>query len=170
MIGLIIMLVVLAILMLTLYPLIVGTAPVPTPQRVGKKMLEMAEIKKGETVYDLGCGDGRLVFAAAEQGANATGFEISPLVFLWAWIRSLSNKSTAKIKFRDFLTVNLKDADKILLYMYPTTNRFLLPKKFKRELKPGAQIISYAFKIHGLKLVNQVKAGPKYGEIFVYQI
>jgi len=162
--------VILVLIALTLYPLIVGTSPLPTPRPVSRRMLELANIKKGDKVYDLGCGDGRLVLAAAKQGAEATGYEISPAIFAWAWLRKTLQKSSAKIKFRDFLLTNLEDADTIFLFMYPTTNKLLLPRKFNRELKPGAKVISYSFEVPGLKLIHKEKLGKKYSQIYVYQI
>ena len=170
MLELLIIIVLLVLVGLTLYPLIVGTAPVPTPGPVTRRMLKLAAIKPGEKVYDLGCGDGRVAFAAADQGADATGLEISPVIFFWAWLNKIIKKSPAQIKFRDFLLVNLSPADKIFLYMYPTTNRLLLPRKFHRELRPGTRIISYAFAIPKLKLVHQEKPGKKYCPIYVYEI
>jgi predicted RNA methylase len=81
MLGLIIIICLLTIVALTLYAYLLGTAPVPTPATVVPAMIAAAEIKPGDKVFDLGCGDGRLVFAAAARGAQATGLEISPLVF-----------------------------------------------------------------------------------------
>jgi hypothetical protein len=160
---------IIALLIPTLYAQVVGVPPVPTPHKVVKRMLELADIKPVDIVYDLGCGDGRLVFAAARCGAAATGFEISPLVWLWACLCKLYLHSPAQIKYRDFLHVNLTPASVILLYLYPTTIKFWLQRKFKKELRPGTRIISYAFAIPGFPFVHQERVAP-HGYIFVYQL
>ncbi len=158
----------LAILALSLYAIVIGVAPVPTPRKVAKRMIALANIKPKDKLYDLGCGDGRLVFAAAKQGAQATGIEISPLVCLWAYLRKLALQSPARILWRDILFTNISDADIVFLYLYPPIIKIFLERKFRKELKPGTKIISYAFDIKGLKLIKKEKVG-KYNYIFVYQ-
>lgn len=170
MIEFIVITIVLAVLALTLYALIIGAPPVPTPKRVAKQILKAANIKKGEIVYDLGCGDGRLVFSAAMAGAKATGFEISPIVFTWAYLNKIIRTSSAKILWRDFLMADISDANTIFLYMYPTTIKLFLKKKFEKQLKPGTKVISFAFEIKNLRLIQKTKADNYPGFIFVYQI
>lgn len=159
----------LVIIFITLYAQVVGAPPVPTPKKVMERMIALADIKKGQRVYDLGCGDGRFVFAAAARGADAIGFEISPLVYGWALLRKLFLKSPGRILFRDFLWVNLRKADIIFLYMFPTTIKVFLQRKFKKELRPGTKIIAYTFEIPGLPLLKKERVTP-HGYIFVYQI
>lgn len=165
----ILLIAILVIVFITLYAQVVGVPPVPTPKKVLARMIALAEIWPGQRVYDLGCGDGRIVFAAAERGADATGFEISPLVYLWAILRKFFLKKKGRILFRDLLWINLSKADIIFLYLYPTTIKFFLQKKFKRELRRGTKIISYAFDIPSLPLVKKERVVP-HGYIFVYQI
>lgn len=160
---------ILAVLIVTFYAQVVGAPPVPTPKKVLGRMITLAAIKPRQRVYDLGCGDGRLVFAAAAQGGDARGFEISPLVYLWARLRKFFWKSRGRVYFRDFLWVNLRPADIIFLYMFPTTIKMFLQKKFRRELRPGTKVISYSFEIPGLTLVKKERVIP-YGYIFVYQV
>lgn len=160
---------ILVILAVTLYAQVVGAPPVPTPKKILERMIELADIKSGQRVYDLGCGDGRFVFAAAKRGADARGFEISPLVYCWAQARKFFLKSRGKIYFRDLLWVNLRPADIIFLYIFPTTIKLFLQRKFKKELRPGTKIISYAFEITSLRLIKKERVVP-YGYIFVYQI
>lgn len=126
---------------------IVGAPFVPTPQKAVLKMLDLAKIKKGDKVYDIGCGDGRLVHTASKYyGASAVGFELSPPVYLLAKLRGLIQRSGAKIVFGDFRRHSLKDADVIVCYMLPNTMRNFRPK-FEKEMKKGAKIVSYAFHI-----------------------
>jgi len=168
MLDLIIIISLLIVLALTLYAYLLGTAPVPTPAAVVPAMIAAAAIKPGDKVYDLGCGDGRLVFAAAAAGAQATGLEISPLIFVWAYLRKIFKKSPAKILFRDMLTADISSAQIIFLYMYPTTNRLFLKNKFQKQLAPGTKVISLAFPVKGLPLQKTLRAGRHY--IFVYQL
>ena len=110
-------------------------------------MIELAKIKKGEKVYDLGSGDGRLVIMAAKKGARAIGFEINPFLVLISWVRILlaGVRKNAKIKWRNFWGQDISDADVVLLYLI-TQYMERMEKKLKAELKPGARVVSYTFK------------------------
>lgn len=133
----------------TLMTLVNGAPFVPTPMEAVKKMIRLAKIKKGDVVYDIGCGDGRMVFVAAnEYGAKATGLELSPLVYFFARIRKILWRSKARILFRNFKHHNFRDADVIVCYLMPETLEKLKPK-LEAELKPGARIVSYAFEVKG---------------------
>lgn len=119
----------------------------PTWSRDIERFLKLAEIKPGDKFYDLGCGDGKLVFAAAKAGAHATGFEISLLPYLIAKIKSFSVEKSS-IEFRDFWNQDLSDADIVYLFLTPKVN----PKakeKLERELKKGARIVAYTWPIEG---------------------
>ncbi len=150
---------------LFLIPTIIATlkgAPwVPTPMSRVKKILELAKIKPGETIYDLGCGDGRFVHIAAKTyKANAIGFELSPLVYLLAKIKQLFLRSPGKVFFKDFRKVNLKNADVIVCYLLPKTLR-VFQKKFDRELKNGTRVLSYAFRIGDWQPVMRLEPDRK---------
>lgn len=122
---------------------------VPTPKQRVRKMLELANAKIGTRLYDIGCGDGRMVHMAAKEfGARATGLELSPLIYLMAKIRLFFLFSRAKILFEDCRGYALHDAEAILCYMLPD---FLkkVRTKFERELPDGCRVVSYAFKIDG---------------------
>lgn len=131
----------------TIVSFFTGAPWVPTPEARVLKMLELAKLKKGMKIYDLGCGDGRLVHLAAKKyDVNAVGLELSPLVYAWACVRNYFLKSKSTLLLRDFRAVSLKDADVIVFYLLPNILEFMKPK-FERELKPGALIVSYAFAI-----------------------
>jgi len=131
----------------TIIALVQGAPFVPTPMRAVRKMLKTAGIKKGDKVIDIGCGDGRLCHLAAKEfGADAVGFELSPIVYVVAKIRQFLWGSEAKIKFGDFRNHDLSDADHIVTYMLPETLKKFIPK-FEKDLKKGARITSYAFHI-----------------------
>ncbi len=125
---------------------------VPTPQAVVDKMLEMAEIKPGDILYDLGCGDGRIVVTAAKKyGVRATGVDIDPRRVQ----ESLENVRTNKvghlvtIKEADIFELDFSDATVVTLYLLPELNVRLMPKLAK--LKPGTRIVSNDFDMHGAK-------------------
>ena len=98
-----------------------GAPWVPTRKNDVIRFLKLAEIKSGQKMYDLGCGDGRLVCAAASVGANAQGLEISVLPYLLAHIRRLCSKDRARIKisYQNIWTTNLNDADIIYVWLMP---------------------------------------------------
>ncbi|MBI2640673.1 MAG: class I SAM-dependent methyltransferase [Candidatus Sungbacteria bacterium] len=112
-------------------------------------MLELADIRSGEWVYDLGSGDGTLMMEAACRGANAVGIEINPFLCLYSrWrIRRLGIKNASIVR-SDFRKISLARADVILLYLWPSTIE-KLKEKLSQELKPGSRIISNGFPIKG---------------------
>jgi precorrin-6B methylase 2 len=120
---------------------------VPTPQEVVEKMLVLAQIKKGDILYDLGSGDGRIVITAAKNyGVKAVGFEIDPELIKKsrANIRKAGLEHLAEIRAQDILTVDLSPASVVTMYLLPSVNMTLRPKVW-RELKPGARVVSHAF-------------------------
>jgi len=123
---------------------------VPTPHEVVKKMLDMAKVKKGDVVYDLGCGDGRIVVAAAKRGAKATGWDIDPIRVKEAKANVKENKveANAKIIHDDIFTLDLSGANVITLYLLSSLNVKLIPQLEK--LKPGSRIVSHDFGIKGV--------------------
>lgn len=127
---------------------------VPTPQHIVDKMLEMAEVKPGEVLYDLGCGDGRIVVSAAKKGLKATGYDIDPQRVSESKenVRTNNVENLASIEQADIFTLDLSKADVITLYLLPRLNVQLIPQLEK--LKPGARIVSHAFDMEGIKPVD----------------
>ncbi len=155
----------------TIMAMINGAPFVPTPMARVKKMVELAKIKPGQRVYDLGCGDGRFVYIAAnEYGAKATGIELSPIVYLLAVVRKFFWKSRAQILFSDFKTRDISDADIIFCYLLPESLKKIQPS-INRQIKPGTKIFSYAFEIPTWKLIYQEERKPELNlaPIFVYE-
>ncbi len=135
---------------------------VPTPQEVVEKMLELAKIKKGDIVYDLGCGDGRIVVTAAKKyGVKAWGYDIDP-----ERIKE-SNDNVKKGKVEDLVTIVKKDiftldlskANVITLYLLPELNVKLIPQLEK--LKDGSRIVSHDFDMEGVKPDLKIQITPK---------
>lgn len=133
---------------------------VPTPQDVVNRMLELAQVKKGDLVYDLGCGDGRIVVTAAKKyGCKAVGFDVDPERIKESKENVDKNKvgDLVQIKQEDIFTLDLSKANVITLYLLPRLNVQLIPQLEK--LKPGSRIVSHAFDMKGVKpnKVEQVK-------------
>ena len=125
----------------------------PTDRVTVRKILYLAQVKEGERVLDLGCGDGRIVVAAAKQfNAHATGIEIDPARVLWAraWTLLAGVSSRTQILWGNMYSADLSGADVVILFLSPTAN-CKLQKRLRRELKPGARIVSYYHPMYGWK-------------------
>lgn len=123
-----------------------GAPFVPSTNSTASSMITMANIKKGETIYDLGSGDGRLLFQSARLGAHAIGIEINPYLALFTNIKALCSpyRKTIHTYWKNFWRTNLQNADVVFVYLLPW-RMDRLEKKLLRELKPGSRIISNSF-------------------------
>jgi len=124
---------------------------VPTPIEVVDKMLELAEVKKGDVVYDLGSGDGRIVIRAAKKyGVRAVGIEMDSLLLDKARKDAKAAGVSHLVQFRaeDAMKADLSKATVITLYMLPWFNEAMKPS-FQKQLKSGARIVAHDFGIAG---------------------
>ena len=147
---------------------------VPSPQVVVERMLELADLKPGETVYDLGCGDGRIVIAAAREfRAKGVGVELSPELAKQAQdqVLRLGLKNRVRIIQGNLFDIDLRPADVVTLYLLTSTNDLLRPV-LERNLRPGARVVSHDFAIRGWKplRVEKVLSYNRYHKIYVYGI
>jgi len=119
---------------------------VPTRELVIDAMLKAAKVGPNDVVYDLGCGDGRIVVAAAKLGARAVGIDIDPQRIKEANENAARNGLTGKVEFRqgDLFEADIKDATVVTLYLLPSLNVKLLPR-LKEQLRPGTRIVSHDF-------------------------
>ena len=127
---------------------------VPTPQSVVDKMLEMAEVKKSDVVYDLGCGDGRIVVTAAKKyGVKSIGYDIDPQRVKEARenVKAAGVEHLVQIHEQDIFTLDLREASVVMLYLLPTLNVRLMPQL--AVLKKGSRILSHDFDMQGAKPV-----------------
>jgi len=125
----------------------------PTPQAVVERMLTLADVKPGELVYDLGCGDGRIVITAATKfSARAVGVEIRRDIYetTLARVASLGLSEKVQIVHGDALKTDLSSADVVTLYLLTSSNERLRPV-LEAQLKPGARVVSHDFEIRGWK-------------------
>jgi len=167
----IILFIILFIIVLTFfYSVIRAIGWVQTRGQDIERFLKNTNIKTGDKMYDLGCGDGRLVFAAAKAGAKATGFEVSLLPYLIAKIGYLwqPSKKNIKIKFKDFWWHNLQDADVVYFFLIPMIYK-KLKNKLEKELKPGTRVIAYVWPIEGWT-ADIVDKPDKQNAMYVYTI
>jgi uncharacterized protein (TIGR03000 family) len=146
---------------------------VPTPQKVVDKMLEMAKIKKGDVIYDLGCGDGRIVVTAAKKyGVKAYGFDINPVRVKESLENVKKNhvENLVTIKEADIFTLDLTKANVVTLYLLPQLNVKLMPQLAK--MKKGSRIVSHDFDMDGAKPVETVhmKAPNDEGDVAEHDI
>jgi hypothetical protein len=123
---------------------------VPTPPEVVAKMLELAQVTKDDVVYDLGCGDGRIVVAAAKMGCKAFGFDVDPQRIKESKENVAKNGvgNLATIEQKDIFTLDLSKANVVTLYLLPSLNVKLIPQLEK--LKPGSRIVSHDFDMKGV--------------------
>lgn len=120
---------------------------VPTPQAVVNKMLEMGKVKKGDLLYDLGCGDGRIVVTAArDHGARGVGIDIDPQRISEARQSAKRARVTERVEFRqgDLFETDLSQASVVTLYLLPRINLRLRPQLWS-QLKVGTRVVSHAF-------------------------
>lgn len=120
---------------------------VPTPPAIVDAMLALAGVTARDVVYDLGCGDGRIVIAAARQyGARGVGVDIDPRRIDEARANAIAAGVADKVAFRvqDLFAADLGEASVVALYLLPSTNARLIPK-LRAELKPGSRIVSNSF-------------------------
>jgi SAM-dependent methyltransferase len=150
-------------------------APVfPTPEMVVDQMLTIAQVRPGEMVYDLGCGDGRIVIAAAQKfKARAVGIEIRRDVYerTLATVASLGLSDQVRIVHGNALKYDLSPADVVTLYLLTSSNERLKPMLLK-DLKPSARVVSHDFEIRGWKpaTVNKMAVGGRLHTIYLYRI
>ena len=142
----------------------------PTRKKDVTRFLTLADIKFGQKMYDLGCGDGRLICAAAKVGADAYGLELSLFPFILANIRRYFNKDKERIKisYQNIWNTNLRDADVIYVWLMPGVMT-RLQKKFENELKSGTKIVTYCWPIKEWRpiKIDKVLGSPN---LYLYEV
>jgi SAM-dependent methyltransferase len=120
---------------------------VATPHEIVDRMLYEAKVRTGDVVYDLGCGDGRMVIAAAKKfGTRGVGIDLDPARIKEARANAKAQGVDRLVTFRvaDLFETDLREATVVMLYLLPEVNRRLKPKLFA-ELQPGARVVSHDF-------------------------
>lgn len=139
-----------------------GAPYLPTHKRQIGLSIEMLGLKKGDTLYELGCGDGRILIFAGRRGIKAVGYEMNPLLWIIAVIATWRYRKLVTVKFGNFWKADLKNADGVYVFLL---DRFMsrLDKKLSQELRKGVKLASYTFQIPDKKPAD-VKEG-----IYLYQ-
>ncbi len=146
---------------------------VASPAKVVDVMLELANIRPGETVYDLGCGDGRILIEAAQKyQAKAVGIEISPKIADEARTKVKKAGLAQKVQViqGDLLQADLTGADVVTIYLATSLNEELRPR-MEKFLKPGARVVSHDYAVPGWKPTQVVQAdGRQKHLIYLYEM
>jgi len=136
---------------------------VPTPQEVVEDMLRLANVQRGDVLYDLGSGDGRIAITAARKyGIKATGIDIDPERIREANENAKKAGVTNLVQFRqeNLFTADFRDATVITLYLLPDLNVKLRPKLWN-ELKPGTRIVSHQFEMGAWKPEKRLESNGR---------
>jgi SAM-dependent methyltransferase len=147
---------------------------VVSPEHAVDKMLQMAQLKSGETLYDLGCGDGNILIAAAQKyKVKAVGIELSDHLARTAAerVKKAGLQNEVKVIRGNFMHTDLSGADVVTLYLATTANASLRPN-LERYLRPNTRVVSYDYPIPGWKPVNTSESG-RHGAthtIYLYQV
>ena len=168
------------ILLWILVPAFYGLPSKPTKQDRIRKALQLVDLKQDETLYDLGAGDGRVLFIAAKEfGAKAIGIEVGLTQCLLVWLRIVFGGlgDRVQIKLKNFFKVELDDADVVFIY---ATSRELpkLAPQLEKKMKPGSRVVSvsadfsewepFTFDDHDLIFVYEMP--PQAGNVTTYML
>ena len=148
---------------------------VGSPEQAVDKILSAAHLKPGETLYDLGCGDGRILIRAAKKyKVKAVGIEISSSLAEKAAddVREQGLQKQVKIIHGDFMKMDLSAANVVTLYLAPTANDTLRPN-LERELRPNTRVVSYDYPILGWTPIDTLETAGHLGDIhtiYLYEV
>ncbi len=130
-----------------------GAPYLPTMRRQVNNIFELAELKEGSTIIELGCGDGRILMAAAKSGIKAVGYELNPLLYLFCLIRTRRFKDRIRVVYGDFWQKSWPGADAIYVFLLPRLMN-KLERKIRAEGLERAKVISFAFRFSNLAPVK----------------
>jgi len=150
----------------TLYALFKTKVPfAKTPRENIAKIFNEISLPKNSLIYDLGCGDGRFLFAAEKLGYRAIGYELSLYPYLKCLLKKFFKKSSIKIFNKNFLKADLTNADAVFIFLVAGIMA-RVGDKLKKNLKPNTPVISYGFSLSGWRLVKTVNTASS--KIYFY--
>ncbi len=154
-------------------PALIIIGPIPASHRVIKAALELAKIKEGDVLYDLGSGDGRVLLDAVKAyKCQGVGYELIFPSFLLSKLKVYLSGNSDKIKlyFKNFYKADLSGADVIFCYLIPHGMKKLSAKFAKEPLKKGARVVSFSFRIKDWEPKKVLKLDKNTPNIYLYEI
>ncbi|MBX4201446.1 class I SAM-dependent methyltransferase [Candidatus Saccharibacteria bacterium] len=144
------------------FVLMFGAPYFPSLKKHVDVALDLLDLKPGQTVFDLGCGDARFLKAAAKRGIKGVGYELNPFMFAYSWVTTRRYRKLIKIRMRNFWKVDISKADAIFVFLL---DKYMpkLDEMIKQQGKKNVILASHTFKIPGKKITKQ-----NYG-IFLYK-
>ena len=141
----------------------------PTPAHVVAEIVTLAGVREGDVVYDLGCGDGRVVIAAVKAGARGVCIDIDPVRILESRANAAAAGVLEKVRFleQDLFTADFADATVVFLFLWPDLNLKLRPRLWQ-QLRPGTRVISYVHPMGDWQPHETVKVQGRYGQRDLY--
>lgn len=136
---------------------------VPSGKKRRESMLRLAKLQPNDIVYELGCGDGSLIFAAAPKVSKAIGYEISIPLVLFGKLRKWFSRSRVHIRFGNIWKQNYRDADVLFCYLMPNSMKRLYHEIWP-TLKPGARLVTHAFYLPELQPIAKEEG------VYLYQV
>lgn len=138
-----------------------GAPYLPAKKRQVETAIDLLELKPGQTLYDLGCGDGKVLRICADRGIKAVGYELNPILYVVCKITCYRQRRLITVRYGNFWSADLSKADGVFVFLL---DKFMpkLDKKLSAELKPGVKLASFTFKIPGKKMYKCKEA------IFIY--
>lgn len=123
-----------------------GAPYLPIRKRALDETLDLAGLKAGETLIDLGSGSGTVLIAAAQRGANAIGYELNPVLWLWSYARTRKYRKQISVKLQNYWLVKLPEADVIYTFLL---DRYMakLDRKLESELERPTRIVCHVFEL-----------------------
>lgn len=143
------------------FVLLYGAPYLPTLRPQVKTALDLLDLKPGQTMLELGCGDGKVLIAAAERGIRSIGYELNPILAAWAWLRTRRYRRLVRIVWGNYWTQPWPPCEGIFAFLLP---RFMskLDKKVVQQTSQPVKLVSFAFQIPGRRASRQVAGVFRY--------
>lgn len=170
--ALLLLILLFAFLMLisTMMHMFSGAPWVPSSRNTIELMLKESKLKPGQVVYDLGCGDARLLIKAEKRfKTKGVGYENAPLAYVAAFLNKWIHRSKVEIRCKNFFKDSFNPAELIFLYLSPNVQKKLAPK-LKKECKPGTIIISNTFHIPDFEPIKKIPKTKTNNTVYIYKI
>lgn len=150
------------------YAAVIGAPTLPSRRKNVREALRQAGVTEGTRFFELGTGGGGVSKKALKMGAEVTGYELSPVAFIWSFVNLSTTKKPFKLKAKNFFKEDLSRAEVIYVFLMPDPLK-KLKKKLEKETAPGTKIISYAFPIPDWTPIREIseKGSPT---IYVYEV